>query len=678
LRYNGRMFFRFRWLVLLLSALAVRLIAKWQDKRSQRKKLVGWGWNLYPVRHTKTPSFWSHFFRESKTAILSSLLVIVATFSWSHWLGDSSYRLFWSSTLDIVKVPFEGTTNPVEKVPNWVVLTEAERYLTYDQLAQKNKLVALPPYNPKNIRQGYDWNNATDAQRNDYLVYSVPYLGNYNLDGSENSGSHPGVDMKIPNGTPIKSIANGVVYKVENQSSGFGKFITIAHPEVPDPKNPQKKTILFSTYAHLSVQSVRKNQVVKKGQLIGKSGNSGMSTAPHLHFQVDQKDAPFIPYWPFSWNDVKEAGYRSYFDGVRYGIGKTKAIQYTVNGFNFIAGNKNFSDRILVASTDAVPVSDTEKEEIITPVIGGGTTPEAIKSAEKKSENDIVLSAAPVRKPTVTKKIHPNQIHFESDWYFTPGEEKEVLVRVKNPTLVADNRIEIKSTLRGLADVSPTTLQPENFQNNTAKILIKTDSSSDFRLVASGDFGEVKSQRFKSKIFTDVPSDHPYARAIGFLKNSGVVKGYANGTFQPGGLLNRAEAVKIILSANNILPENYAGKLTDVLHGSWYQHWVNTAIEKGLVKGYPDKTFRPGKHITRAEFLKIALLAAGITSPETVQKSPYPDVAVEAWYAPYLQAAKNTQLLRLKAGGEAFPNYYITRSDAADILYRLRSSATNN
>jgi murein DD-endopeptidase MepM/ murein hydrolase activator NlpD len=90
---------------------------------------------------------------------------------------------------------------------------------------------------------------------------------------------HSGIDMVLPIGTPVYATADGVVDAAEVKG-GYGRTITLKHPE------SGYQTI----YAHLSAFEVRAGQKVKRGDLIGKSGNSGMSTGPHLHYEVTSLD----------------------------------------------------------------------------------------------------------------------------------------------------------------------------------------------------------------------------------------------------------------------------------------------------------------------------------------------------------------------------------------------------
>lgn len=87
---------------------------------------------------------------------------------------------------------------------------------------------------------------------------------------------HTGVDYSVAIGTPIYATGDGVVSLVETKYSGYGKQIEIDHGFG-----------FVTKYAHLSSFNVRKGQRVKRGEIIGFSGNSGKSTGPHLHYEVE-------------------------------------------------------------------------------------------------------------------------------------------------------------------------------------------------------------------------------------------------------------------------------------------------------------------------------------------------------------------------------------------------------
>jgi murein DD-endopeptidase MepM/ murein hydrolase activator NlpD len=85
---------------------------------------------------------------------------------------------------------------------------------------------------------------------------------------------HNGTDFGAPTGTPVRAVGKGKVL-MAGKNGGHGKFIKLDHQ---DPYQ--------TSYSHLSKIYVKKGQKVKQGQVIGKVGTTGMSTGPHLHFQM--------------------------------------------------------------------------------------------------------------------------------------------------------------------------------------------------------------------------------------------------------------------------------------------------------------------------------------------------------------------------------------------------------
>jgi hypothetical protein len=671
--------------------------------------------------------------------IIFLVIFVLVIFMESDFFKKNSF-LLKTSLISLPQTEFSGTTMPIKKVPNWVDLSESERLMSYDQLP-KNKFIDLPPYNTSSFRQGMTWSATNADQRNAYVSFPVPNMGNYKLDGTENSGSHTGVDIKVPIGTPVHSIANGIVYKVGFQSTGFGRFVSVAHVGVPDPNEPGKKTTLVSTYAHLNQTLVKEGQTIKKDQIIGKSGKTGMATSPHLHFQIDRSQAPFIPYWPFSWKDVQAAGLNSYFDAVKNGVGKTNGLKYTVHPVNFVYefdtydGHQNLlvstepdpliaeqqaaekaveeAQKLAEQKAKAAEIARIEAEEKAQAaklaaekaareaadlLAKQKAAQEAIKQieAEKKAPE----STAPKTTEITTTKTQneknitdPSEIElaqqdetlktqyiaksgqlqlvFDTDRSFVLGQEEPVKIYINRANLVADAGISLSSTLRDKALISPSYLSADDFVDGVAEIKVKSYSPYTFKLIAKGDFGELKSPSLKPQIFRDVPGDYPYADAIFYLKDRGIIQGYFDQTFRPESSLNRAESLKIILEENDIGITNRPTDFTDVRENAWYTQYVGTGFYKGIIKGYEDKTFRPSDTVSRAEFLKMAIVSAGFTPSQNVTRAPYTDVRESQWYAPYFEFAKNNQLLRPKNENFMAPNNPITRGEASDVLYRL-------
>jgi len=99
------------------------------------------------------------------------------------------------------------------------------------------------------------------------------------------TGTHNGTDFRAAVGTPVKALADGVVAgtgdtDVQCPGVSFGRFVLIKYDNG-----------LASTFGHLTLIKVSKGQSVVRGQIVGYSGNTGYSTAPHLHVSIYPKDA---------------------------------------------------------------------------------------------------------------------------------------------------------------------------------------------------------------------------------------------------------------------------------------------------------------------------------------------------------------------------------------------------
>ncbi len=108
---------------------------------------------------------------------------------------------------------------------------------------------------------------------------------------------HWGMDFSAPKGTPVYATGNGKVEKVKRSRRGYGNQVKIDH-------GFGYKTF----YAHLQKYTVRKNQKVKRGDVIGYVGTSGTSTAPHLHYEVIKGKRKVNPVY-YYFNDLTPEEY---------------------------------------------------------------------------------------------------------------------------------------------------------------------------------------------------------------------------------------------------------------------------------------------------------------------------------------------------------------------------------
>jgi len=104
--------------------------------------------------------------------------------------------------------------------------------------------------------------------------------------GFENSNSqrHDGIDISVPEGTPIKAASGGRVIYSGSGIKGYGNIIIIKHANN-----------YFTVYAHNKENHVLEGDMVRQGQIIGKVGQTGRASGPHLHFEIRKGKTPVDP-----------------------------------------------------------------------------------------------------------------------------------------------------------------------------------------------------------------------------------------------------------------------------------------------------------------------------------------------------------------------------------------------
>ena len=113
---------------------------------------------------------------------------------------------------------------------------------------------------------------------------------------------HTGIDFTAPTRTPVYATGNGSISFAKYEGRGYGNHIIINHGFG-----------YKSLYGHLSRIEVFERQKVKRGELIGYVGNTGTSTAPHLHYEVIKGERKVNPINYF-FNDISESDYEAIRD----------------------------------------------------------------------------------------------------------------------------------------------------------------------------------------------------------------------------------------------------------------------------------------------------------------------------------------------------------------------------
>lgn len=207
---------------------------------------------------------------------------------------------------------------------------------------------------------------------------------------------------------------------------------------------------------------------------------------------------------------------------------------------------------------------------------------------------------------------------------------------------------------------------------------LKTLTSALVVFAFSGLFSAAAAQD-QTPSFTDVPKEHPAFEAIEFLKESGFISGYEDGTYKPDKPVNRAEAVKIIVGpivTTEALQQLGASPFSDVPIDAWFRPYVEAArMLLGIVDGPPNKpAFLGANPVLKAEFFKLLFLANKDNPTEAfseIRLPVSPDVTnPDEWFYPYMRYAITTSTTTVNAQQELNPGRQLTRSDVAIFMFR--------
>jgi murein DD-endopeptidase MepM/ murein hydrolase activator NlpD len=99
-----------------------------------------------------------------------------------------------------------------------------------------------------------------------------------------NGKSNDGINLAVPEGTPVKAADDGVVTYSGNELKSYGNLVLIKHPNG-----------YVTAYAHASELLVKRGDTIKRGQVIAKSGQSGDVQSPQLHFEIRKGQSPVDP-----------------------------------------------------------------------------------------------------------------------------------------------------------------------------------------------------------------------------------------------------------------------------------------------------------------------------------------------------------------------------------------------
>ena len=130
----------------------------------------------------------------------------------------------------------------------------------------------LPPSGAGRSRQGGSGAAGGGSEPTAWPLTERGFVTQVHLEGSE--GDHPGIDIAVPTDSYIRAAGSGWVVRAE-EDPVYGRYVLLDHGNGYETR-----------YGHASLILVEEGQAVRRGEVIGLTGSTGQSTAPHLHFEI--------------------------------------------------------------------------------------------------------------------------------------------------------------------------------------------------------------------------------------------------------------------------------------------------------------------------------------------------------------------------------------------------------
>ena len=174
-----------------------------------------------------------------------------------------------------------------------------------------------------------------------------------------------------------------------------------------------------------------------------------------------------------------------------------------------------------------------------------------------------------------------------------------------------------------------------------------------------------------SRPYQDLEPKAWYHAAVDAAIQRGLLAGFEDGTFRPGGLLTRGQLAQILYNQAGRPPMDGGGSFSDVPSGVWYASAVRWMAAQGIAGGYGDGRFGPDDSITR-EQLAVMLWRYFGSPAATAQTLQFSDAAqASGWAVDALLWASEKGVLKGKGGNVLDPKGLTTRAEAAQMLYPL-------
>ena len=469
---------------------------------------------------------------------------------------------------------------------------------------------------------------------------------------------------------------------------------------------------------------VKEGELIEKGKLIGYSGQSGIATTPHLHFQIDKLSSPFKPYWPFTSAEAQAAGY-SFFQAINNGLGKENIEKYTINPLIYVQKYLNFEGQPeQKAEEKEIPSINNEEENkenipstpenISQPK---NSPPEEIKEDIKENIPENIDSIPENREIVIDKKRNFQEFKIINENFYLLG--NPVIVQIKtidknmeiitNPEIDNEIKVELNpisyklnkniltktdfidgSAIIGFTPQEAGTINlslsynDEIFISQPITILGQANKTTNIKIETQRYFSLFDPQPIIIKLIDENSNITPWDDNLAELQIEVITgKGYTNPQkltkfdFREGiAIINFTgedmtdARIKIYNEKIQALSPLLEPKLfTDIDAVNPSYEAIYDLKKKRIIEGYEDGSFKPDNLVARVEALKLILRSANSNLNTNLEKK-YSDIIDDSWYTKYIATAQSMQIVEGYPDGTFKPENQVSRAEFYKMLLK--------
>lgn len=239
--------------------------------------------------NVKLLKYWSKFVMQT---IISA--VILVTFLYCRSVNAITTSVFWEKTTNILEndISIDDMKTGIEKGIEYVKVIIPEFLNSQENIkTDENNIITTnddTKLNESKTEEDVIIKDMTQEEKDVREILKVMTVlrpvkgeitsrfGDRTDPITDKNEVHTGIDYAVAVGTQVKSAISGTVVEVKKSNVSLGNFVRI------------KNSDIITTYAHCSSIKVKEGDIVKQGDIIALSGNTGKSSGPHLHFEVSK------------------------------------------------------------------------------------------------------------------------------------------------------------------------------------------------------------------------------------------------------------------------------------------------------------------------------------------------------------------------------------------------------